>query len=34
MDFSLSPEQEQIRQEMRRLCAQFDDDYWLGKSVV
>jgi len=29
MDFSLTSEQEQIRQEMRRLCARFTDDYWL-----
>ncbi len=31
MDFSLSPEQEQIRDEIRKLCARFDDDYWLEK---
>src|SRR3954447_16124243 len=31
MDFSLSPEQEQIRDEVRKLCAQFDDAYWLEK---
>ena len=29
MDFSWTPEQESIRSEMRRLCARFDDDYWL-----
>jgi acyl-CoA dehydrogenase len=31
MDFSLSPEQEQIRDEIRKLCAKFDDKYWLEK---
>ena len=31
MDFSLSPEQQQIRDEVRKLCAQFDDAYWLEK---
>jgi acyl-CoA dehydrogenase len=31
MDFSLSPEQEQIRDEIGKLCAQFDDRYWLEK---
>ena len=29
MDFNWTPEQESIRREMRRLCARFDDDYWL-----
>src|ERR1041384_665226 len=29
MDFSLSPEQERIREAIGRLCAVFDDDYWL-----
>lgn len=29
MDFKLTPEQEAIRQEMRTLCARFDDGYWL-----
>ena len=29
MDFSLSPEQQQIRDEIGKLCAQFDDAYWL-----
>ena len=33
MDFSLSPEQEQIRDEVRKLCAQFDDAYWLEKDA-
>jgi acyl-CoA dehydrogenase len=31
MDFSLSPVQEQIRVEVRKLCSQFDDNYWLEK---
>src|SRR5499426_1535405 len=31
MDFSLSPVQEQIRVEVRKLCSQFDDNYWLQK---
>ena len=31
MDFSLSTEQQQIRDSIAKLCAQFDDDYWLEK---
>ncbi len=31
MDFSLSPEQQQIRDEVCKLCVQFDDAYWLEK---
>src|SRR5260370_17978316 len=31
MDFSLSPEQQQIRDEVRKLCVKFDDSYWLDK---
>src|SRR5260221_13417376 len=31
MDFSLSPGQQQIRDEVRKLCLQFDDAYWLEK---
>lgn len=31
MDFSLSPEQEQIRAQVARLCERFDDDYWLER---
>ena len=31
MSFSLTPEQEQIRDAITRLCARFDDDYWLEK---
>jgi len=29
MDFSLSPEQERIREAIAKLCERFDDDYWL-----
>jgi acyl-CoA dehydrogenase len=31
MDFSLSPEQQQIRDSILKLCARFDDDYWRAK---
>ncbi len=31
MDFALSPEQEQIRAAIARICARFSDDYWLKK---
>src|SRR6187399_336768 len=31
MDFCLSPEHEQIRDSIRKLCAPFDDAYWLAK---
>jgi acyl-CoA dehydrogenase len=31
MDFSLSPEQDAIRVAVERICARFDDDYWLAK---
>src|SRR6266481_7785384 len=31
MDFSLSQEQQQIRDAIRKLCGQFDDGYWLAK---
>ncbi len=31
MDFTLSPAQEQIREEVLRLCARFGDEYWLRK---
>ncbi|HRO59973.1 MAG TPA: acyl-CoA dehydrogenase family protein [Burkholderiaceae bacterium] len=31
MDFSLSPEQQQIREAIARLCEPFDADYWLRK---
>src|SRR2546428_12000567 len=31
MDFSLSPEQQQIRDEVSKLCFQFDDAYWMDK---
>ena len=31
MDFTLSAEQQQIRDEVRKLCLKFDDTYWLDK---
>ena len=31
MDFTLSPAQEQIREEVLRLCARFDETYWLQR---
>jgi acyl-CoA dehydrogenase len=31
MDFSLSAEQQQIKDSLVKLCAQFDDKYWLEK---
>ncbi len=31
MDFALSEEQQQIRDSILKLCARFDDAYWLGK---
>jgi acyl-CoA dehydrogenase len=31
MDFLWSPEQEQIREAVQRVCTPFDDDYWLRK---
>lgn len=31
MDFSLSSDQEQIREAVFRLCDRFGDDYWLAK---
>jgi len=31
MDFSFTPEQEAIRAAIEKLCARFDDDYWLRK---
>ena len=31
MDFALSAEQRQIRESIFKLCAQFDDAYWLAK---
>jgi acyl-CoA dehydrogenase len=30
MDFSLTPEQERIREAIAKLCERFDDDYWLA----
>ena len=31
MDFAFTPEQEQIRDAIAKICAQFDDAYWLKK---
>src|SRR5438045_6397699 len=31
MEFSLSPEQERIREAIAKLCERFGDDYWLKK---
>jgi acyl-CoA dehydrogenase len=31
MEFSFSPEQERIREAIAKLCARFDDDYWLSR---
>src|SRR3982751_2174714 len=31
MDFALTPEQERIRETIAKLCARFDDDYWLKR---
>lgn len=31
MDFSLSPEQEELRGAIGRICAGFGDDYWLAR---
>ena len=31
MDFALTAEQQQIRDEVLKLCARFDDGYWLER---
>jgi acyl-CoA dehydrogenase len=31
MDFTLSPEQAAIREQIARICAEFPDDYWLAR---
>ena len=31
MDFSFTPDQQQIRDEVLKLCSRFDDSYWLEK---
>ncbi len=31
MDFALTPEQADIREQVSKLCAGFGDDYWLRK---
>src|SRR5574341_1411756 len=30
MDFNLTPEQQQIREEIKKVCKQFPDAYWRG----
>ncbi len=34
MDFALTDAQQQIRDEVLRLCAQFDDRYWLERDAT
>jgi acyl-CoA dehydrogenase len=34
MDFSLTPDQERIREAILRVCADFGDDYWLERDRV
>ena len=31
MDFALTAEQQQIREEVLKICARFDDAYWLER---
>ncbi|MBM3353665.1 MAG: acyl-CoA dehydrogenase family protein, partial [Betaproteobacteria bacterium] len=31
MNFAFTPEQEQIRAAIAKICARFDDAYWLKK---
>ena len=31
MDFSFTPQQQQIREEVLKLCSKFDDGYWLER---
>ena len=33
MNFALTPDQEQIRDAIERVCAPFDADYWLRKDT-
>ena len=33
MDFSLSPEQESIRESIAKICEDFDDAYWLDRDA-
>ena len=34
MDFSLSPEQESIRESIAKICEDFDDAYWLDRDAT
>jgi len=31
MDFSLTPDQEAVRDAVQKICTEFDDDYWLER---
>ncbi len=31
MTFRMTDEQKEIRDQILRICAQFDDDYWLDR---
>ena len=31
MTFRMTPGQQEIRDQILRICAQFDDDYWLDR---
>ena len=31
MDFAQSPQQDAIQEAVSRICARFDDDYWLER---
>jgi acyl-CoA dehydrogenase len=31
MDFSLTPDQEAVRDAVQKICSEFDDDYWLER---
>ncbi|MGE3065576.1 MAG: acyl-CoA dehydrogenase family protein [Hyphomicrobiaceae bacterium] len=31
MDFAMTPEQDELRESVLKLCREFDDDYWLEK---
>ena len=33
MDFSLTPDQQTIRDAVLQLCSQFSDDYWLERDA-
>ena len=33
MDFQLNEQQQAIRAAIEKICAQFDDDYWLARDT-